>query len=151
METPFLLAYLERKAGDATSPHRDLLWKYYIHHRQFAAAAKRLAQRAEADECVCGARGSSRVHARPLILGCMWALTPHSPTLTLDQRLDYLTRALTAAKSAPAGRADGISSQLLQDLEESAEVGEARTCRACACERAPQTPWPPVALVVDAL
>ena len=58
METPFLLAYLERKAGDATSPHRDLLWKYYIHHRQFAAAAKRLAQRAEADECVCGARMS---------------------------------------------------------------------------------------------
>ena len=62
METPFLLAYLERKASDAASPHRDLLWKYFIHHRQFAAAAKRLAQRAEADECVfCFC---TRAHAR---------------------------------------------------------------------------------------
>ena len=52
METPFLQPYLERKASDPTSAFRDLLWKYFIHRRQFSAAAKQLAQRAEADEYV---------------------------------------------------------------------------------------------------
>jgi len=45
-----------------------------------------------------------------------------SPSVSIDQRLDYLTRALTAAKSAPPGSAEGLTSQELQELEETAEV-----------------------------
>jgi len=126
MDTPYLEGYLRRKSAPG-SAHQDLLWKYYVHQRRFGAAAKKLWQLAEAEECA-RARAPGRTARRPFpTLTCALAAflcraRAASPNVSIDQRLDYLTRALTAAKSAPPGSAEGLTSQELQELEETAEV-----------------------------
>ena len=54
-----------------------------------------------------------------LIIGCV--IFPHS-SLDLQQRLEYLSRAVISAKSASYNRADTSEGDLLHDLEEKLDV-----------------------------
>ena len=71
----------------------DLLWKYYIKNFMFFEAARFLLHLAEGGE-----------------------------DFDFHQRLDYLSRALSAAKSMKAQASVSLDSELLTELEEKMEV-----------------------------
>jgi nuclear pore complex protein Nup155 len=95
-------AYLEDFLTRGTSQHPDtlvmfdLLWKYYEKTRNYAAAAKILAKLADR----------------------------HSTEINLQQRIEYLSRAIICVKSGELCMEShrGGTGQLLHDLEEKMEV-----------------------------
>lgn len=101
VKSSFLEDFLTR--GTKTHPDNlimfDLLWKYYERSRSYAAAARILAKLADR----------------------------HSADVNLEQRLEYLSRAIMCVKSGEFGDAptvDGTGGvgELLHDLEEKMEV-----------------------------
>ena len=98
IRTPFLEDFLNR--GTSQHPEMlvmfDLLWKYYEKTRNYAAAAKILSKLADR----------------------------HSTEINLQQRIEYLSRAIICVKSGEMCLEShrGGTGQLLHDLEEKMEV-----------------------------
>lgn len=93
IHSPYIETYLQAKMDDS-NPQLDLLWKYSIKNEQFAKAAVILQGLADKE----------------------------SAPITFEQRLDYLTRALAAARSCTQGQEDLISHEFIEDLEAKLQV-----------------------------
>ncbi|KAH9488744.1 hypothetical protein Btru_059325, partial [Bulinus truncatus] len=96
ISTPYVEPYLRRKVNLHTdnSVALDMLWKYYEKTENFQAATRILAQLAE--------RQGSHIN--------------------LNQRLDYLSRAVISAKSSTSRLGTSAAGEFLHELEEKMEV-----------------------------
>ncbi|KAM6303695.1 nuclear pore complex protein Nup155 isoform 2-T2 [Podargus strigoides] len=93
---PFLEPYLVRmtKIDQNKVRYIDLLWRYFEKNRRFSSAARVLARLADL----------------------------HSTEISLQQRLEYLARAILSAKSSPAISPTAADGEFLHELEEKMEV-----------------------------
>jgi nuclear pore complex protein Nup155 len=91
-DSPFIVTYLERKSTDDIS-HADLLWKYYGYSSQFYQAA-----------CV------------------QLQLAKSGFKLTLDRRIEYLSRARANASTYTQGGNRKSKQKLLQEISEFLDV-----------------------------
>ncbi|CAC5400979.1 NUP155 [Mytilus coruscus] len=96
VQSPFLESYLKRKAGYQGEAVQalDMLWKYYEKLRNFPAAAKILSKLAER----------------------------HGNDVRLQQRIEYLSRAIMCAKSSTTHISSAADGEFLHELEEKMEV-----------------------------
>ncbi|XP_057299970.1 nuclear pore complex protein Nup155-like [Hydractinia symbiolongicarpus] len=97
IKSPFLEQYLIATAAEQHPNNKevlDLLWKFYEKNKNFMSAAKLLMKLSEKE----------------------------GPTLTIQNRLEYLSRALISAKSAPVNT--DIDGEFLQEVEEKLEVAQ---------------------------
>ncbi|KAK3089178.1 hypothetical protein FSP39_001520 [Pinctada imbricata] len=96
IQSPFMEQYLKRKAASPTEAVNalDLLWKYYEKSRNFPAAAKILSRLAER----------------------------HGTDVRLQQRIEYLSRAIMCAKSSTTRTTSAMEGEFLHELEEKMEV-----------------------------
>ncbi|XP_060081127.1 nuclear pore complex protein Nup155-like [Ylistrum balloti] len=97
IQSPFLEPYLKRKTGYQSEAvgALDMLWKYYEKSRNFPAAAKILSRLAER----------------------------HGTDVRLQQRIEYLSRAIMCAKSSTSRTSSAAEGEFLHELEEKMEVG----------------------------
>ncbi|NXF41371.1 NU155 protein, partial [Nyctibius bracteatus] len=93
---PFLEPYLVRmtKIDQNKVRYMDLLWRYFEKNRNFSNAARVLAKLAEL----------------------------HSTEISLQQRLEYIARAILSAKSSTAISSIAADGEFLHELEEKMEV-----------------------------
>ncbi|XP_062607131.1 nuclear pore complex protein Nup155-like [Saccostrea cucullata] len=96
VQTPFIEPYLKRKATCSSEAigALDMLWKYYEKCRNFSAAARILSRLAER-------------------LGT---------DVNLQQRIEYLSRAIMCAKSSSTRTSSAVEGEFLHELEEKMEV-----------------------------
>ncbi|XP_050400754.1 nuclear pore complex protein Nup155 isoform X1 [Patella vulgata] len=96
IQTPFMEPYLKRKSGTHGDnvAALDMLWKYYEKIHNFPAAARIL----------------SRLADRP------------GGDVSLQQRIEYLSRAIMCAKSATSRISSAAEGEFLHELEEKMEV-----------------------------
>ncbi|XP_059140242.1 nuclear pore complex protein Nup155-like [Physella acuta] len=96
INTPYVESYLRRKVNLQTDNTLalDMLWKHYEKTENFQAATRILAQLAER----------------------------HGSHISLNQRLDYLSRAVISAKSSTSRLGTSAAGELLHELEEKMEV-----------------------------
>lgn len=100
ISSPFVVDYLKR-SSETNSAHADLLWKYYAHYNDYLGAAEVQFQLAK------------------------------SPTfdLTLEQRIEYLSRAKANASTRIAGFSDSgarnrqTRQELLRNISDHLDVG----------------------------
>ena len=113
MRPAYLQAYLQREPG--TLDKYQLLWQFYVKDGQPLRAAEVLSTLAESSEYV-----SSKAH----VVMCLSVLLRFS--LSLSQRIEYLTLAVGNAKSHPvsAGGKHESAIAFLTDLEEKLEVSQ---------------------------
>jgi nuclear pore complex protein Nup155 len=90
LKSPFVIAYLERKAANEKAA-ADLLWHYHIHHHQYFEAAK------------------TQLH-----------LAKSSFDISLEERLDYLSRAkANASTRVPTfGRLGGSKQEMIRTISD---------------------------------
>ncbi|NXN93474.1 NU155 protein, partial [Rhinopomastus cyanomelas] len=96
VSAPFLEPYLVRmtKIDQNKVRYMDLLWRYFEKNRNFSSAARVLAKLAEL----------------------------HSTEISLQQRLEYIARAILSAKSSTAQSSIAADGEFLHELEEKMEV-----------------------------
>ncbi|XP_041042883.1 nuclear pore complex protein Nup155 isoform X1 [Carcharodon carcharias] len=96
VNSPFLEPYLVRMAKQDQNKVRymDLLWRYYEKNRSFSNAARILARLADM----------------------------HSTEISLQQRIEYISRAILSAKSSTATSSQAADGEFLHELEEKMEV-----------------------------
>ena len=113
MRPPYLQAYLQREPG--TLDKYQLLWQFYVKDGQPLRAAEVLATLAESSEYVSLESSMWR---------CLSVLLRFS--LSLSQRIEYLTLAVGNAKSHPvsAGGKHESAIAFLTDLEEKLDVSQ---------------------------
>nr|XP_006006991.2 PREDICTED: nuclear pore complex protein Nup155 [Latimeria chalumnae] len=94
--SPFLEPHLVRMTRQDQNKVRymDLLWRYYEKNRSFSNAARMLAKLADM----------------------------HSTEISLQQRLEYISRAILSAKSSTAVSSQAVDGEFLHELEEKMEV-----------------------------
>uniref|UniRef100_A0A8C6YMQ4 Nucleoporin 155 n=1 Tax=Nothoprocta perdicaria TaxID=30464 RepID=A0A8C6YMQ4_NOTPE len=94
--SPFLEPYLVRmtKSDQNKVRYMDLLWRYFEKNRNFSNAARVLAKLADL----------------------------HSTEISLQQRLEYIARAILSAKSSTAISSIAADGEFLHELEEKMEV-----------------------------
>lgn len=94
--SPFLEPYLVRmaKVDQNKVRYMDLLWRYYEKNRSFSSAARVLSKLADM----------------------------HSTEISLQQRLEYIARAILSAKSSTAISSIAADGEFLHELEEKMEV-----------------------------
>ncbi|XP_038599878.1 nuclear pore complex protein Nup155 isoform X2 [Tachyglossus aculeatus] len=94
--SPFLEPHLVRmaKVDQNKVRYMDLLWKYFEKNRSFSSAARVLAKLADM----------------------------HSTEISLQQRLEYIARAILSAKSSTAISSIAADGEFLHELEEKMEV-----------------------------
>lgn len=92
MDSPFIVTYLERKSAEDIA-HADMLWKYYGQSGQFYDAA-----------CV------------------QLKLAKSGLALTLDRRIEYLSRARANASTYTQGGNRKSKQKLLQEISEFLDV-----------------------------
>lgn len=91
----------------------DLLWRYYEKNNNYGAAARILDQLAHREGYVVGLR-----------VGYSYLMTTQCrPELTLDDRIEYISRAVMCAKSSTLPTAASKEGEFLHELEEKMEVG----------------------------
>lgn len=97
INSPFLEPYLERmaKLDQNKVRYMDLLWRYFEKNKSFGSAARVLAKLADM----------------------------HSTEISLQQRLEYISRAILSAKSSTAVSSQASDGEFLHELEEKMEVG----------------------------
>ncbi|XP_051876297.1 nuclear pore complex protein Nup155 [Pristis pectinata] len=96
VNSPYLEPYLVRMAKHDQNRVRymDLLWRYYEKNRNFSNAARILARLADM----------------------------HSTEISLQQRIEYISRAILSAKSSTATSSQAADGEFLHELEEKMEV-----------------------------
>ncbi|KAL3869881.1 hypothetical protein ACJMK2_042508 [Sinanodonta woodiana] len=96
IQSPFLEPYLKRRAGYQVGDTAtlDLLWKYYEKNQNFGAAARILSRLAER----------------------------HSTEVDLQERIEYLSRAIMCAKSSTSHMSSAAEGEFLHELEDKMEV-----------------------------
>ncbi|XP_020651332.3 nuclear pore complex protein Nup155 [Pogona vitticeps] len=96
INSPFLEPYLTRmaKVDQNKVRYMDLLWRYFEKNRSFSSAARVLAKLADM----------------------------HSTEISLQQRLEYIARAILSAKSSTAISPIAADGEFLHELEEKMEV-----------------------------
>ncbi|KAK3595250.1 hypothetical protein CHS0354_010857 [Potamilus streckersoni] len=96
IQSPFLEPYLKRRAGYQVGDTAtlDLLWKYYEKNQNFGAAARILSRLAER----------------------------HSTDVDLQERMEYLSRAIMCAKSSTSHMSSAAEGEFLHELEDKMEV-----------------------------
>ncbi|XP_072448887.1 nuclear pore complex protein Nup155 isoform X2 [Chiloscyllium punctatum] len=96
VNSPFLEPYLVRMAKQDQNKVRymDLLWRYYEKNRNFSNAARILARLADM----------------------------HSTEISLQQRIEYISRAILSAKSSTTTSSQAADGEFLHELEEKMEV-----------------------------
>nr|KAF6490461.1 nucleoporin 155 [Molossus molossus] len=94
--SPFLEPHLARmaKVDQNKVRYMDLLWRYYEKNRSFSSAARVLSKLADM----------------------------HSTEIPLQQRLEYIARAILSAKSSTAISSSAADGEFLHELEEKMEV-----------------------------
>lgn len=113
MRPPYLQAYLQHEPR--TLDKYQLLWQFYVKDGQPLRAAEVLATLAESSECVL---------LIAMLSSCFSTLSRFS--LSLSQRIEYLTLAVGNAKSHPvsAGGKHESAIAFLTELEEKLEVSQ---------------------------
>ncbi|XP_030048906.1 nuclear pore complex protein Nup155 [Microcaecilia unicolor] len=96
INSPFLEPHLERmaKVDQNKVRYMDLLWRYYEKNRIFSNASRVLAKLADM----------------------------HSTEITLQQRIEYISRAILSAKSSTAMSSLAADGEFLHELEEKMDV-----------------------------
>lgn len=101
----------------------DLLWRYYEKNRSFGKAAHVLASLADMHRSVTMHFFTQSVNAVFffLLTECMFFFV-YSSEISLQQRLEYISRAILSAKSSSCISSMGADGEFLHELEEKMEV-----------------------------
>eukprot|EP00698_Gefionella_okellyi_P004934 TRINITY_DN14557_c0_g1_i1.p1 TRINITY_DN14557_c0_g1~~TRINITY_DN14557_c0_g1_i1.p1 ORF type:complete len:1315 (+),score=335.24 TRINITY_DN14557_c0_g1_i1:93-4037(+) len=92
MQSPFLEAFLQREARQ--DPHKDLLWKFYVHNEKYAPACHILSTLAD----------------------------DKTSRFSLEKRIEYLSLAIGMAKSCVGPSQGGVDGEFLHELQDKLDV-----------------------------